>query len=167
MSEISEATEAPAAAQPSHRKRNLIIGAAVAVVAAAGIAIGVTATSGPGTIAIHGSLSMGLLTYTDDTPGADITNPKLGDTCSAGDGYSDIAPGATVTIGGATGQSVAVTALSAGRVAASGSCEFDFSVSVPDQANYTVTIGHRGTTTWSKAQATSSAGITLSLTYAG
>lgn len=163
---VSQEPAAPEPPKPSHRKRNLTIGGvAIAVIAAAGIAL--TANSSPGNITIHGSLSMGLLTYTDDAPGADITNPGLGDPCSAGDGYTDIAPGTTVTIGGATGQSVAVAALSAGKVASSGSCEFDFTASVPDQASYTVTISHRGTTTWTKAQATSAAGITLSLTYTG
>jgi hypothetical protein len=165
--ETAAATAAPEPTTPSRKRRNLIIGAAIAAVAIAGITIGITATSGPGSITIHGSLSMGVLTYTDDAPGADLTNPGLGDPCSAGDGYSDIAPGATVTIGGANGQSIAVAALSAGKVAASGSCEFDFTASVPDQSSYTVTIGHRGTTTWTKAQATSAAGMTLSLTYAG
>lgn len=164
MSETTDIPVEPIAPQQSHKRRNWIIAGAAAV-AAAGIAIGITATSGSGSVQVHGSLKMGLLTYTDDVPGADLTDPGVGDACTAGDGYSDIAVGTTVEIGGSSGTTVAVAALSAGKVDSDGDCEFDFSVAAPDQGSYTVTISHRGTTTWSKAQATSAAGITLSLTY--
>lgn len=158
-----QAAEAvPVPPQPWYRRRNPLI-IAGAVVVAAGIGIGF-ALSG-GNVTVHGSLSMGLLTYSDDAPGADIMNPKPGDPCSTSGGYADIAPGATVTIGGASGQTVAVAALGSGKVNSAGECEFDFTASVPDQARYTATIGTRGTTTWTKAQATSAAGITLALNY--
>lgn len=161
---VLEQAVSPQAAAPWYRRRNPLIAAAVVVVAA-GIGLGFALSGGD--VTVHGSLSMGLLTYSDDAPGADVMNPKPGDPCSTSGGYADIAPGDAVTIGGATGQTVAVAALSAGKVNGAGECEFDFSASVSDQAKYTATIGTRGTTTWTKAQATSKAGMTLSLSYAG
>lgn len=153
---------APQPTVPWYRRRNPLI-AAGAVVVAAGIGLYFGLSGGD--VTVHGSVSMGLLTYTDDAPGADVTNPTPGDPCSA-EGSYNIAPGATVTIGGANGQSIAVAALSAGKVNSAGACEFDFSASVPDQAAYTATLGQHGTTTWTKAQATSKAGMTLALNYA-
>lgn len=149
--------------RPWYRRRNPLIIAAVAVVAA-GVGIGIAASGGSASVTVHGSLSMGLLTYTDDAPGADDANPTPGDPCSAEASYN-VAPGTTVTIGGANGQSIAVAALSASKVNSAGSCELDFSASVPDESSYTVSLGQHGTTTWTKAQATSAAGMTLSLTY--
>lgn len=160
---VLEQSVEPQLPTPWYRRRNPLIAAAAAVVAA-GVGIGL-ALSG-GNVTVHGSLSMGMLTFTDDAPGADFSNPTPGDPCSPDSSYN-IAPGATVTIGGATGQTVAVAALSAGKVNSAGYCELDFSASVPAQDRYTVTLGQHGTTTWTRAQATSAAGMTLSLSYAG
>jgi len=154
---------APVPPRPWYRRRNPLIAAAVVVVAA-GVGIGF-AVSG-GNVTVHGSVDMGELTYLDETPGADVTNPTPGDACTASAGYN-VSAGTTVTIGGANGQPVAVAALSEGKVNAAGYCEFDFTASVPDEGTYTATLGQHGTTTWTKAQATSKAGMTLSLTYAG
>jgi hypothetical protein len=163
---IVEQPAEPRQPQPWYRRRNPLI-AAGAVILAAGVGLAVGLSGGGSPVTVRGSISLGELTYLDMAPGATVTDPTVGDACQGADGYTDIAQGATVTIGGSTGQSVAVAALSAGKVNASGSCEFDFTASVPDQGSYTVTIGHRGTTTWTKAQAMSAAGMTLSLTYAG
>ncbi len=165
--DIAEATEIPAAPQPSRRRRNLIVGGAVIIAAAAGIAIGVSASSGPGTITVHGSIALGPTAAGDSTDPSGATD---GDPCLAVGGYTDISQGTTVTIGGAGGQTLAVAGLGAGREAdvddslgvAAGNCVFPFTAQVPaGQSAYTVTISHRGTTTFTPAQAQSGMNLTL------
>ena len=148
------------------RPRNII--AAAALIAAAGIGTGIAITnSGPGTITIHGTLTLGPTSAIDS---ANPTVPANGDPCSTSGGYSDIAPGATVTIGGSSGQTLTVTALGAGIEAGVtpdagtpiGECVFSFTASVPaGQSAYTVTISHRGTTTFTPAQAQAGMALTL------
>lgn len=167
MSETNETTdtEAPVAPQPPRKRRNLIVGGAVAVIVAVGIAIGITATSGSGSVQIHGSVNLGFLGAEDTTnPGASIDGSNLikaGDACTAADGYTDVAQGTAVSVGGGSGQ-IGVGALSAGRETSGGYCQFTFSVSVPaGQSAYTVTVSTRGTQTLTAAEVTS--GIVLTL----
>lgn len=166
MDTVTPVTEQPPT-QPSKKKRNLII-AGIAVLAAAGTAIGVAVSGGgAGSFTLKGTLTLNALGSGDST---NPLSPADGDPCITTGGYTDIAQGATVTIGGSTGQSLAVTGLSAGVETgvetddgvALGTCVFKFSVEVPaGQSAYTVTISHRGTQTFTPAQA--QAGVTLSL----
>lgn len=145
----------------------MIAGGAVLVAAAIGIAIAVSSSSGPGTITVRGTISLGPLGSGDS---ANPSSAADGDPCMATGGYTDITQGATVTIGGAQNQTLAVGALSAGKEddvddslgIPAGRCVFSFSVQVPGgQSAYTVTISHRGTQTVTPAQAQS--GVALSL----
>jgi hypothetical protein len=167
MSETTDITEIPPAPHQPRKRRNLIIGGAVALAAAAtGIAFAVNG-SGPGTITVHGTLLVG------PTGSGDSTNTNSaadGDACLSVGGYTDIARGATVTIGGGTGQTLAVTPLGSGHEAnvnyslgvPAGDCAFPFSVQVPaGQSAYTVTIGHRGTQTFTPAQVQSAIALSL------
>lgn len=147
----------PAAPRGSRTRRNWIIGGVVAVIAAAGIAIGVAAFSGPGTIQIHGSINLGFTASEDTTnPDASITGDNLiqaGDACTAASGYTDITPGATVTVGGGSGQSIGVGPLSSGKETSGGYCQFTFSIAVPaGQSAYTVSVSDRGVQTLSAAE---------------
>lgn len=146
------------------RRKPVQIAGIVAIFAAA--AGGWIASSG-GTAQIHvrGTLSIGPLGSVDSTGTA-----ANGDQCETGQGYSDISAGTAVTIGGGTGQTLAVGALSAGvesDVDTSagmplGTCVFSFDVVVPGGQNaYTVTISHRGTQTFTPQQV--AAGIRLTL----
>lgn len=89
-------------------------------------------------------------------------------TCSANpnDGFTDISEGVAVTIGDQTGQTLAVTQLEAGLLVsgnlAGHACQFGFSAQVPGgKTLYTVLISHRGTQTFTHAQAMSQVEITL------
>lgn len=149
------------------RRRRNLIGLAVVVLAAAGTAIGVVATrSGPDMITVHGTLTVGSMAN-DTTSGMSLSD---GDSCVAIGGYSDINQGATVTIGGSTGQTLTVTGLSAGvetgiqpdSPIVDGNCVFSFSAQVPaGQSAYTVTVGRRGSQTFTAVQG--EAGVSLAL----
>jgi hypothetical protein len=156
-----------------------------AVIIAAGVGIGIAltggsgstpaaaaSTTGPPSINMHGSLTIPFITTDLFNPNAHDTTvsateaPRIGDPCEALGGYSDISTGVAVTIGGSSGQTLAVGALGAGSVAGqpgqSASCEFTFNVDVPGgQSLYTVTISHRGTQTFTPDQV--AAGISLTL----
>jgi hypothetical protein len=165
----AEPVEAPSVHLPTPapawlRKRPLIA-AGIVVVAAAGIAIGVTATSGPGTVQIHGALALGPLAAIDTTTGI----PADGDACQAEGGYDDITAGAAV-VGNGTGQTIGTGALQAGTEAnvddsagtPLGNCTFHFAATVPaGESTYTVTISHRGMQTLTPQQVTN--GILLTL----
>lgn len=139
-----------AAAVPLWKRRPIQLGT-IATVAAAAIGIYFATSSRPGTIHVHGALNLGLLAAGDTT---NPSNPTAGDSCEATGGYSDITQGATVTIGAQTGQTLAIGALSSGIETASGYCAFSFDIAVPaSQSAYTVTISHRGTQTFTPAQA--------------
>jgi len=134
-------------------------------VIAAGVGIYFAVGSGPAQVHVHGTLQLGALSAVDNTGTA-----ANGDSCTAGQGYSDISAGTTVVVGGGNGQTLAVGALSAGvetNVDNSlgtplGDCVFSFDVAVPGgQSAYTVTISHRGTQTFTPAQV--AAGIQLTL----
>lgn len=160
--------ETPTAPVPWFRKRrNQAIGA-VAVLVAAGVAVGLPVTgAGPGTITVHGTLSIGGMA--NDT-GSDPFSPVDGDPCYGIGGYSDITAGKTVTISGGTGQVLATTGLSSGvetdlpanASIATSNCVFSFSAQVPaGQSAYTIAVSGRGSQTFTPAQA--QAGVALSL----
>lgn len=151
---------------PLWRRRPVQL-AAAAVIVAAGVGIGIAVGSGSGTAQIHvrGTLQLGPLSAV-----AASGTAVNGGLCTAGQGYDDITPGATVTVGGGQGQTLAVGALSAGVErnvddslgVLAGDCVFSFDVAVAGgQSAYTVTISHRGTQTFTPAQA--AAGIALTL----
>lgn len=146
---------------PLWRKRRAQVVAAVALVGAAVVVATYLGFSSDSQIHVRGSLNLGLLAAVDPS-NQNITSPVAGDTCEAAGGYDDISPGATVTVGGSTGQTLGVGALSAGHETAGGYCQFTFDVQVPaGQSAYTVTVSHRGTQTFTPAQV--EAGIVLTL----
>ena len=167
MSETTDVTETAAEPQPSHTRRNLAIGGLV-ILAAAGIAIGLTlagsssptpavvAATKAAPIEMEGEITVPFLgtdlfaAQAQDVSSGASAAPNVGDTCVTLSGFSDISAGTAVTVGGPTGQTVAVGALDDGKVAGeagqTASCEFDFTIQVPKGlSEYTVTISHRGT----------------------
>ena len=142
----------PAAPVPVWRRKRSLIAAGIAVAVAAGVAIDVAASSGPGTVQIHGVLALGPLAAVDTATGT----PADGDACQSMGGYNDITTGTAVVVGNGTGQTVGTGALQGGIEAnvddsagtPLGNCSFQFSVTVPaGEGTYTVTISHRGTQT--------------------
>lgn len=125
-------------------------------------------SGGPGSIHVRGTLRLGPLAAVD------MVHPfgaaEDGDVCVSGDGYDDITAGAPVTIGAPSGPALAVGPLSGGAEtdvgdsadAATGFCAFTFDVVVPaGQDMYTVTIGHRGTQTFTPEQIAQGISLTL------
>lgn len=159
------ATEPQPAAAPLWRRRRVQL-AGAAVLAAAGVGV-YFALSGSGQVHVRGTLQLGPLSAVDTT---NFDHAANGDACTAGQGYSDISAGTTVVVGGSTGQTLAVGALSAGVERnvdnslglAVGDCVFSFDVTVPGgQSAYTVTISHRGTQTFTPAQVANGIALTL------
>jgi hypothetical protein len=160
--------EQPAEPQPSapwYRRRNPLIVAAAAVVAA-GIGIGLALSNGPSTIQITGVLALGPFDAIDTTS----TTVANGDACESSGGYTDITAGTAVVVGNGTGQTIGTGGLQAGIEAnvddtlgtPAGNCVFQFAVTVPaGESAYTVTISHRGTTTLTPDQVKN--GILLTL----
>jgi len=114
---------------------------------------------------MHGQISLAPFDAIDSTTGTAISLHD-GDPCTATAGFSDIAEGTAVNIGGSTGQTLGVGALGAGVLRDNGSgilvCQFAFQALVPGgQSIYTVTISHRGTQTFTPDQV--AAGISLTL----
>lgn len=155
-----------ASARPPLWRRRPVQALAVLVVVAAGVGT-YFAVAGGSTPQVHvrGTLQLGPLGSVDSTG-----TPADGDPCEAGQGYSDISQGATVSVGGDKGQALAVGALSAGvesNVDDSagtplGDCVFSFDVLVPGgQSAYTVTISHRGTQTFTPVQVQQGIALTL------
>lgn len=152
----------PAPAKPLWRRRPAQI-AAVLIAAGAALAIGLTAAAGSSPAAVHvrGTLNLGL-TAAVDMNNTDPLHPVAGDACESAGGYSDITPGAAVTVGGPSGQTLGVGSLAAGVETAGGYCAFSFDVPVPGgQSLYTVTISHRGTQTFTPVQAEGPVALTL------
>jgi hypothetical protein len=166
MDTVTPVTEQPPA-QPSHTKRNLTI-AGIAVLAAAGIAIGVALSStGGDSFTAHGEIQLTAIQYGDNV---NPSSPADGDSCNGIEGYSDIRPGLTITIEGANGQPLATGLLQAGTMRdvanvsglAEGLCELPFTISVPaGQAQYAVAIANRGAQEYSQSQLQQ--GVTLTL----
>jgi hypothetical protein len=170
-SQPSHAPPAPPAASeqpqpPLWRRRPVQIGA-VALLAAVGVGVGIAASSGSGNAQIHvrGTLQLGPLSAV-----ATSGTAADGGACTAGQGYDDITPGTTVTIGGDHGQTLGVGPLSTGVErnvddslgVAAGNCVFSFDVPVAGgQSAYTVTISHRGTQTFTPAQVADGVALTL------
>lgn len=164
---VPDADSRQSAPTPPWRRRPVQLAAAAAVLAAAGIGGYFAAASGPAQIHVHGTLTLGVLSATPTGPSGHATD---GEPCVADRGYDDITAGASVTIGGSTGQTLGVGALSSGVQAhvddtlgvAAGDCVFSFDVAVAGgQSAYTVTISHRGTQTFTPEQV--AAGIKLTL----
>lgn len=165
----TEADVPEPAPRPIWRRRPAqIIGAAV-VIAAIGAYFAFRANSTP-QITVTGVIGVPMDDLTTVTVNAlDSTgaaSPIAGDACTTVSGYTDIAQGTAVTIGGANGSALAVGALGAGTVVGSQelaqACSFPFSVTVPGgQSEYTVTISHRGTQVFTPQQVAQ--GIVLTL----
>lgn len=156
----ADADTTPPAQRPIWRKPSVQIIAAVVVVAA-GIGAWLITNQSSATIAVRGSINLGLLAAVDPA-NSDPTNPIGGDPCQSAGGYTDIAQGAEVTIGGSTGQTLGIGQLGAGTETSGGYCSFPFSVQVAGgQSEYTVTISTRGTQVFTPQQVAQ--GIVLTL----
>jgi hypothetical protein len=165
---VQQPSEPPAAQLaaplPPWRRRPVQLAAAGVLIAAA-IGTWVAVGSGPDQIHVRGTLQLGPLSATA-TSGTAVN----GGACQAASGYSDISAGATVTVGGSQGQTLAVGPLSGGverNVDSSlgmplGDCVFSFDVAVPGgQSAYSVTISHRGSQTFTPDQVASGIALTL------
>lgn len=130
---------------PSRRTWAIIGGI---VVAAAGIALGVTQPWAPGSFDLHGSFDLqGTATTTAGDASAAIFEDTASQTCIGINGYSDIAPGAEVDVSDASGTTLAVGHLTGGVFAGDGLCVFEIDVAgIPaGRGPYGVTVTHRGT----------------------
>lgn len=168
MIEQAEDTAPPAPVIPVWRRRPTLIGAAVVLAAAIGLAVWAS-TSGAGQMTVHGTISLTALQYGDNT---DPSAPADGDSCDGFSGYSDIAPGLVITVEGSTGQPLGSGLLQAGTMQdvdsfgdLEGLCVLPFTVQVPaGQSQYAVSIPGRGSQLYTPAQI--AAGVTLSINVA-
>lgn len=125
----------------------------LAAVTAIGVGLGAyfAVSSGTSQVHVRGTLSLVAGGFTPGNNG-----------CQGDGGYSDITPGTAVTVGGSTGQTLGIGALSGGQEDAGANCVFTFDVAVPaGQSVYTVTISHRGTQTVSQDELTNGIDLTL------
>jgi hypothetical protein len=167
---LPDAGATPPGAQTQERRgirRPLLIAAGAVVVIGAAVGISVAATGGSSSITVHGTVQLNALQYGDS---ANPLNPKDGDACSGFGADSDIAPGLTITIEGASGQPLATGLLQAGTMRdvattdgdAMGLCVLPFTITVPGgQPQYAVAIAGHGAQEYSQAQLEK--GVALSL----
>lgn len=145
--------EPPAMAQPAttpwwRQRAQLLV--TIGVIAIGLIAYFAT-RGGPAQVHVRGTLSLAAGGFTPANNG-----------CEGSGGYGDITPGTAVTVGGSTGQTLGIGALSAGQEDDNANCVFSFDVVVPaGQSMYTVTISHRGTQTVTPDQLASGIALTL------
>ncbi len=88
---------------------------------------------------------------------------KLGDPCRTGGEFADIQPGTTVTVSDASGKSVALGALDAGKQDGASNCRFQFTVSgVPAGEDfYGIEVSHRGRGQYTAARLRERVDLTL------
>lgn len=135
---------------PLRSRRPVQLLAAVAAVAV-GAGVYLAVGGSPSQVHVHGTLSLAAGGFLPEANG-----------CAGDGGYSDITPGTAVTVGGSTGQTLGIGALSAGQENADAACVFTFDVAVPaGQSVYTVTISHRGTQTLTAEQVANGIDLTL------
>lgn len=86
-----------------------------------------------------------------------------GGECSGSDGYDDLSGGASITVTDPTGKVVATGSIGTGQPAGDGYlCDFPFEIpDVPSARFYGIEISHRGVVTFSKAQATKDAELSI------
>lgn len=104
--------------------------------------------------------------FSDSEPGGfGVAPTPAGGACEGIGGYSDISPGATVTVENQSGTIIATGTLGAGTVTQpSVSCRFSFVVAnIPAASFYQVSVAHRGGVTYSAEQMAASTWF-LSLT---
>jgi hypothetical protein len=152
--------------KPKRRRWPVVTLAAVLLGgASAGIVIGASSGTNAGTFTLNGSI-----TVTDPTGWVDTvthtiaSNATALDACVTGSGYADITADGSVVIGDSSGKTIAVGQLKSGIVGRGlTGCEFDFSITgVPDgQSFYAVSVTHRGSSTFSAAQAQAGVALTL------
>lgn len=122
----------------------------VLLLGVAGLVIGLRSSGGSSRITLHGALELD-----NGTSGFDDTNyASSGDGCAGTDGYSDLAPGVSITVYDNSGKVVSVGALGSGTDVGS-ACIFTWLIhGVPKSPFYKVEISHRGQLTYSYQQAT-------------
>ena len=132
------------AAPGGSRRTWLILGAVifVAVVAAGGF----LALANSGAFVPHHTIS-GTFTLLDTSTDPSIT--RSGSGCEGSGGYSDVRPGAGITLKDGDGKVLATSSLGVGS-GTSTSCDFTFSLTnVPEVPFYTIEISHRGALSYS------------------
>jgi hypothetical protein len=129
---------------PGARRPWLLLGVVIFVaVVAAGAFL---ALAGSGAFVPHHTVA-GTFTLTDTDTDPSITTIANG--CEGTGGYSDIRPGAGVTLKDGDGKVLATSFLDSGSGTAN-SCSFTFSLAnVPEAPFYTVEISHRGQLSYS------------------
>lgn len=111
----------------------------------------------------------GVMVLRETSRGDSFTAASTG-SCAGRGGYSDIIQGATVTVTDQTGTIIATTGLAAGAMSTSSNtldrpqpavpvvddrtCQFAFSVKVPQRAFYGIEVTRRGKLTYSAAELT-------------
>jgi len=117
----------------------------VAVIAAAGF----VALAASGTLTPHHTINGAFVLLDTDPTYSSIKT--VGSGCEGTGGYSDLSPGAQVTLRDGDGKTLGSTALSEGS-GSSTSCTFTFSIpNIPEVPFYAVEISHRGQVTNSLA----------------
>jgi hypothetical protein len=163
----------PSPPEPPKRRRGLLVGITVAVVAAVAASAGtavlllsrgpvqavttkavsaLATAAGPATLTVSGTFVL-----TDD-------NLFLGtDGCAGQDGYSDISTGAAVTVTDGTGAIVGLGRLDSAQLTSTDDCTFSFSVAdVPAGKNfYGVEVTHRGAVKYAEADLAEPLALTL------
>ena len=135
-----EATTSPSG---PGRLRKPIVVVGILIVAAVGVAL-LTLRSDP-TYTISGRFEL--------VTGWNF-NPLGSDSCAGTGGYSDIRPGAQVTVRGGSGSTLAISRLGESKGALSpATCSFEFSVTeVPREDFYRIEVSHRGEIEFSFAE---------------
>lgn len=140
MSEAPLGPAPEAVPTPRRSRRTLIIAtSAAAVLVIAAVVVIVVLLTRPNTFTVNGQ--MALLGEEGDS----YSNVEGGTTCTALDGYDDISAGTQVVVSDASGDTVAVGQLDAGK-ATSEACAFAFKIDdVPAGSKfYKVEVGKRG-----------------------
>lgn len=146
---VTDADSADVTATPGQffrsRRGAVVIGAVALAVAGAGL--GVALASSPSTVTLHGG--MAIMPASDSYEFGENFS-VTGKSCEGTGGYSDLAPGASVTIHDASGKVIATGTLGKGVGASGIGCILQWRISnVPKSNFYGVEISHRGTVTFS------------------
>ena len=141
----AEPAAAPAAAAKPGGNTGKIVAAVLAV---AVIVVVVLVLSGVLKTPLTTHAVSGTFVIKGDTTSISVS----GGTCSGDGGYSDIQPGQPLTVKDEKGTILDATTLGTGSGTAFTGCTFDFTVHVPDAAQfYVFTMGRRGDVTFSHA----------------
>jgi hypothetical protein len=82
-----------------------------------------------------------------------LFDSELGSDCQGSGGYSDIGPGASVTVRNEKGETIGTSNLGSGEHISGFGCTYDFTVDgVPNAKFYRIEVSHRGEVEYSRAE---------------